>query len=169
MPLLLRLALALPCSVLLAVVSDGMALAGPLAADKQPAADRAPKAKRGVQVAAAASQHVGAPYRPGGASPAGGFDCSGLVRYAYGKVGVNVPHSSLDQATSGRAIERDKLRRGDLLVFRDTYRPGPSHTGIFVGDGRFVHAADERAGVTVSRLTDAYWVAHYHGARRPSA
>ena len=167
MPLLLRLALALPCSVLLAVVSDGMALAGPLAADKQPAADRAPKAKRGVQVAAAASQHVGAPYRPGGASPAGGFDCSGLVRYAYGKVGVDVPHSSLDQATSGRAIKRDKLHPGDLLIFQNTYRPGPSHTGIYLGDGRFVHAADERRGVTINGVQESYWASRYYGARRP--
>ena len=167
MPLLSRLALVFPCTMLLSVSSHGSALASPLVSDEQPAAERAPKAKRGEAVAAVASQAVGSPYRPGGASPSGGFDCSGLVRYAYGKVGVDVPHSSLDQATSGRAIKRDKLHPGDLLIFQNTYRPGPSHTGIYLGDGRFVHAADERRGVTINGVQESYWASRYYGARRP--
>ena len=136
--------------------------------DRQPPADRASKRKGGQAAVRLAAQYVGYPYRSGGSSPATGFDCSGFVRYVYSKVGVDVPHGSLDQAASGRAIAPDKLRPGDLVVFENTYRPGPSHTGIYLGDGRFVHAADERDGVTISGLKDAYWAARYHGARRLS-
>ena len=113
-----------------------------------------------------AHQHVGAPYRWGGASPAG-FDCSGFVLFVYGKLGVVLPHDVLGQLGAGPRAAVDALLCGDVLVFQNTYRPGPSPSGIYLGDGRFVHAADERQGVTISSMQDTYWRSRFYGAGRP--
>jgi hypothetical protein len=121
---------------------------------------------RGEQLAAAALKQVGAPYRWSGATPTG-FDCSGLVAFVYRTVGITLPRDVVGQVVTGRPVEPAALLPGDILVFRDTYKPGPSHTGIALGDGRFVHAADERHGVVVSALSDHHWGSRFHGARRP--
>ena len=122
---------------------------------------------RGERAAATALRYVGAPYRWGGASPAG-FDCSGFVSFVYGTLGVTLPRDVLGQLTAGRRVTIDGLLPGDVLVFQDTYRPGPSHVGIYLSDGRFVHAADERQGVTVSSISDGNWRSHLYGASRPA-
>ena len=119
----------------------------------------------GTEVADVAEQFVGSPYRWGGTSPAG-FDCTGFVLYVYSQFGVSLPHDEAGQLASGPRVSTDDLEPGDVLVFANTYRAGLSHTGIYIGDGLFVHAADERHGVMVSALWDSYWSGRLVGATR---
>jgi cell wall-associated NlpC family hydrolase len=120
----------------------------------------------GFLVASLAQQYVGSRYVWGGASPAG-FDCTGFVMWVFGQFGVALPHNEAGQLASGEAVGRDDLQPGDVLVFANTYRRGLSHVGIYIGDGRFVHAADEWHGVEVSSLGDGYWSSRLVGASRP--
>ena len=119
----------------------------------------------GAEVANFAQEFVGSPYRWGGTSPAG-FDCTGFVMWVYSQFGVSLPHNEAGQLASGVQVGSDELQPGDVLVFAKTYRSGLSHVGIYVGDGQFVHAADERHGVTVSALWDSYWGPRLVGATR---
>jgi cell wall-associated NlpC family hydrolase len=111
-------------------------------------------------VVALARRQVGAPYRWGGSSPSG-FDCSGLVRYVYAQVGVSLPHSAAQQYRLGTPIPRDSLEPGDLVFF-DRLR----HNGIYVGDGRFIHARQPGRGVNIARLDDGWYASHWVGGRR---
>lgn len=124
-------------------------------------------ADTGARAVAAATKLLGSRYVWGGASPATGFDCSGLVMYVYRQVGAPVPRDLWGQMNSGARIPRDALRPGDLVFFQNTYKPGLSHDGIYVGGGQFVHAAGENSGVIVSKLDHPYWAARYLGATRP--
>jgi cell wall-associated NlpC family hydrolase len=119
----------------------------------------------GGEVANLAEQYVGAPYRWGGASPAG-FDCTGFVMWVFGQFGVTLPHNEAGQLASGTSVAVNELMPGDVLVFANTYRRGLSHVGIYVGNGQFVHAVDERHGVAVSDLWDGYWSPRLVGAAR---
>ena len=105
----------------------------------------------------------GVPYVWGGATPAG-FDCSGFVQYVFGQVGVNLPRTADVQYELGRKVMKTDLQPGDLVFF-ETYEPGASHDGIYVGDDRFV-AANSGTGVAVAALSDPYWSSRYLGARR---
>lgn len=122
----------------------------------------------GASVADLAQEYVGSPYRWGGTSPAG-FDCTGFVMWVYSQFGIGLPHNEAGQLASGAAVSADDLQPGDVLVFANTYRGGLSHVGIYVGDGQFVHAADERHGVVVSNLWDGYWGPRFVGASRAIA
>jgi cell wall-associated NlpC family hydrolase len=122
----------------------------------------------GVQVADLAQEQVGARYHWGGMSPAG-FDCTGFVMWVYSQFGVDLPRNEAGQLESGTRVSADELQPGDVLVFANTYRRGLSHVGIYVGDGRFVHAVDERHGVTISNLWDGYWAPRFVGASRSIA
>ncbi|MCE5313417.1 MAG: NlpC/P60 family protein [Armatimonadota bacterium] len=106
----------------------------------------------------------GSRYRRGGTGR-GGFDCSGFTRYVFAKYGVSLPHSSAAQARLGTAVSRSSLKSGDLVFFQ-TYRRGISHVGIYVGDGRFVHAATYGRGVRVDSLNSGYYSSRYRCARR---
>ncbi len=103
-------------------------------------------------------------YRYGGTSR-GGFDCSGFTRYVFAKYGVSLPHSSKAQARMGTHVSRNDLQPGDLVFFH-TYRPGISHVGIHIGDGKFVHAARRGRGVRTDSLNSGYYSSRYRGARR---
>ena len=103
---------------------------------------------------------LGVPYRWGGSSPAAGFDCSGFVRYVYGRFGISLPHSSFADLVLGRRVSRSQLRPGDLVFF-----DGAGHVGIYVGDGRFIHAPHTGTVVSISTMTGWYG-AQYVGARR---
>ncbi len=122
-------------------------------------------AKRNELVLFTLSQ-VGLPYRWGGHSPTGGFDCSGLVVYAFQQsLQVNVPRTSIAQSRIGREIPNGELRSGDLVFF-NTMRQRFSHVGIYVGDSRFVHAPAANERVRLDRLDAPYWAGRFDGARR---
>ena len=109
---------------------------------------------------------VGTPYRYGGNSPAGGFDCSGLVNYVYrDMLDLRLPRTSRQLADwQGPRIAPERLAPADLVFFGD--RGGVSHVGIYVGEGRFVHAPSSGGTVRLDRLDGAWWRDHYTGARR---
>ena len=106
----------------------------------------------------------GVPYVYGGDSPAG-FDCSGFTQYVYGRHGVRLPRQAADQYRVGARVDRDDVQPGDLVFFT-TVAPGPSHVGVALGEGEFVHAPSERGVVRVERLSGSYWARRWLGARR---
>jgi cell wall-associated NlpC family hydrolase len=111
----------------------------------------------GVQAAAYAKGFVGIPYRRGGSTPKTGFDCSGLINYVYRAVAEVVPPRTVALLQSwGRAVSRHELRSGDLVIFAKP-RQRPSHAGVYVGDGSFVHSPATGGRVRVERLDSAYW------------
>ena len=116
-------------------------------------------------LAGAALKLLGSPYVWGGSSPRG-FDCSGLVWYVGKQVGKPLSRGMFGEYNSGSHPARDELKPGDLVFFQNTYGAGLSHNGIYIGNGQFVHAADEAAGVTISSLGTAYWSGHWFGATR---
>jgi cell wall-associated NlpC family hydrolase len=124
-----------------------------------------PSSALGERVAAAAEALVGQPYVWAGSAP-GGFDCSGLVQWVYTQAGVRMPRLIDDQLTTGKRVEPAALQAGDIVSFNDTYQAGLSHIGIYIGKDRFVHAADEAQGVTISNLLDEYWKPRLHAAVR---
>jgi cell wall-associated NlpC family hydrolase len=115
----------------------------------------------GERAAAIARRMIGVPYRWGGSSPASGFDCSGLVAFAYGRVGLHLPHSSYELFGLGRRVARRALRPGDLVFFG-----GAGHVGVYLGAGRFVAATHSGDHVRVSRLGEPWYRSAYSGARR---
>lgn len=128
------------------------------------AAARPPQPSPALRLVAAARGLVGRPYAWGGSTPAG-FDCSGFTAYVAGQLGVELPRTSQEQFGVGVAVRRAELLPGDLVFF-STYAEGPSHVGVYAGDGTFVHAENEDTGVTVTPMDAAYWSARYVGARR---
>ena len=100
---------------------------------------------------------IGTRYRHGGASPKRGFDCSGLIQYVMARFAMVLPRTAKAQATAGLPVERDTslLRPGDLLTFASTDNANISHIGIYVGDGRFVHASSVAGRVIESPLNRA--------------
>ena len=106
---------------------------------------------------------VGVPYSWGGSSPRTGFDCSGFVRYVYGHFGISLAHSSFSDFWRGRHVGRWAMKPGDLVFF-----DGAGHVGIYVGNGRFIHAP--HCGTVVRISTMAGWYAsRFDGARRVAA
>ncbi len=120
-----------------------------------------PKPTLGQRAAKVALRAVGVPYRWGGASPASGFDCSGLVYWAYGRLGVPVPHSSYALYGLGRNVARSRLRSGDVLFFS-----GLGHVGLYIGRGRMVHAPNSGRTVEIVRLRGSHYGSRLVGARR---
>ncbi len=109
---------------------------------------------------------VGVPYRRGGNSAEIGFDCSGFVRAAYQQAkGLVLPRRANEQAAMTEVIDKKELKPGDLVFF-NTMRRAFSHVGIYLGDGKFVHAPRAGAHVRVEDMRVAYWQRRFNGARR---
>ena len=105
-------------------------------------------------------------YRYGGHSLANGFDCSGLVAYVFKSAwGLDLPHNSRAQSEVGIPIEASALRPGDLVFYNTAHRPY-SHVGIYLGDGKFIHAPRTGARVRIESLHKRYWARRFDGARR---
>lgn len=140
--------------VALALATFGSAFAQP--------APEAPAAELVVRALAL----LDTPYRYGGRTPAGGFDCSGFIGHLFAEsAGLVLPRRAEEMSRLGAAVERSQLETGDLVFFNTLGRRF-SHVGLYLGDGRFVHAPARGGRVRIERMTDSYWRARYNGARR---
>lgn len=126
----------------------------------------AAKGQAGQKMANQALSYRGMPYRRGAASPSRGFDCSGLVYFLLRQRGYNPPRTAAGYGNYGSKVSKKDLKAGDLLLFANTYKRGISHIGVYMGDGKFVHAATSGTGVRVDSLGSGYYSAKYHSARR---
>lgn len=113
---------------------------------------------KGTQVVSYAKKYLGASYVYGGDGP-NSFDCSGFTQYVYKKFGVSLPHSASAQQSYGKAVSKSNLKQGDLVFFT-------GHVGIYVGNNKFIHAANPSKGVVITSLSDSYYKKNYITARR---
>lgn len=112
---------------------------------------------------------LGKPYRWGGTSPRTGFDCSGLVYYAYKDlVKIHIPRTANEMyhLRDARPVDRDELQSGDLVFFRTRGRGTADHVGVYVGNGKFIQSPRTGRDIQITSLSEDYWVRHYVGARR---
>ena len=111
---------------------------------------------------------VGTPYRWGGNTPDSGFDCSGLIKYVYNDAaGISLPRTTREMIVMrAQNVGKDKLQTGDLLFFATSGGSQVSHAGIYVGEGRFVHAPATGGTVKLDSLSKAYWQKAYLNAKR---
>ncbi len=109
-------------------------------------------------------------YVRGGRSPVSGFDCSGFVRYVFAHaIGVQLPANSASQFLAGLKVKRADLKPGDLVFFHTSgRRQRITHVGIYLSDGRFIHAPTVGKAVQISSLGEAYWAKRFVGAKRPT-
>jgi cell wall-associated NlpC family hydrolase len=119
----------------------------------------------GNRVVDQAMKYHGTRYRYGGTSKKG-LDCSGLISRIFDDLKMQkMPRASAAMYKKGTPVTLNELRPGDLVFFKNTYRRGISHVGIYAGRNKFIHA-NERYGVTITKLSDPYYQLHYAGARR---
>lgn len=114
--------------------------------------------------ASIAANLVGAPYRYGGSSPRG-FDCSGLVYYAFRQAGIRVPRSTRSQYRHALRVTRSQLQPGDLVFFK-LDRHEVSHVGIYAGNNLFIHAPSRGKQVSFTSMNEPFWQDHYIAAGR---
>ncbi len=155
--------------------SDGKAVYVPTAAPPPPPPSKVSDAsehRRGLSsrrgraiggLLGTARKYMGVPYVWGGEDPSG-FDCSGFLQHVYARHGIALPRTADLQFNVGKKVERGKEQPGDMIFF-ETYCPGPSHCGIYIGKGFFIHASSSR-GVTISNLSEDFFASRYLGAKR---
>ena len=120
---------------------------------------------RNERIARSALSYRGTPYRMG-ATGRGAFDCSGFMMYLFDKAGLQLPRTAAEQYLKGTPIAKDQLKPGDLVFFKNTYKHGVSHVGIYIGNGQFCHASSGGHAVRTDFLSKEYYVNHWAGARR---
>lgn len=125
-------------------------------------ASAVPVSVTGSQILAEAKKYLGCPYRAGGASPSG-FDCSGFVYYVLKQLGLSPYRTPSEQYQMGTSVEKSSLRVGDLVFFGSGRI---THSGIYAGNGQFIHAPNSRSTISYSDLTSGYWAQNYYGACR---
>ncbi|WON78744.1 C40 family peptidase [Serratia sp. UGAL515B_01] len=112
---------------------------------------------------------MGKPYRWGGTSPTTGFDCSGLIYYAYKDVvKIKIPRTANEMyhLRDAAPVKRSELEKGDLVFFRINNRGTADHVGVYLGDGKFIQSPRTGEEIRISQLDNNYWQNHYIGARR---
>lgn len=153
-------AISLVCMI--AITQTACSSPSPKAATFQPAASSVNATSHSA--VAVAKKMIGKPYRYGGASPEKGFDCSGLVYYAFRHAGIKVPRSSHKQFVDAFPVNPHALRQGDLLFFMISGKI--SHVGIYIGNNTFIHAPSSGKEVAYASLNNPYWRDHLIKAGR---
>lgn len=125
----------------------------------------APVYSFGQKLVDTAMQYLNTPYVWAGTSPKG-FDCSGLVYYCCKENGVEINRTAANIYSNGTSVERSQLQVGDVICFTNSSYYGIGHVGIYIGDGKFVHASSSAGYVTINSLSESYYNNHYYGARR---
>lgn len=149
------------------IAAAALLLAGEprLARAAEPVADRG-GAQLSAELVLRALSLLGVHYRFGGNSPESGLDCSGLVRYVFREAaGLALPRRSEEISRVGQHVNHEELREGDLVFF-NTLRRAFSHVGIYIGEGRFVHAPSSGGQVSVEEIDRRYWQHRFNGGRR---
>lgn len=132
--------------------------------EKENAVDETPvstSSTKGEEVLAYAMKYIGSKYVYGGSSPRG-FDCSGFTSYVYKNFEVTLSRTAAGQYSNGRSVSKSELQAGDLVMFCSPI----NHVGIYVGEGKIVHAANTARGVTTDTINSGYYATNYYGARR---
>ncbi len=157
--------------------ATALALAGCASAPPAPKKPAKPASRPGISLAGLQAEGAGREilmyslslldidYKFGGSNPEAGLDCSGMVAYIYQNAAkVKLPHNAAQIASLARPIDNSRLRVGDLVFFNTLGKPF-SHMGIYIGDGKFVHAPRSNSVIRVDRLDNSYFAARYEGAR----
>jgi len=113
-----------------------------------------------------ANDMLGISYQYGGQTPKKGFDCSGLVYYTHKQAGIRIPRTTRGQFSAVKQISYRSLKAGDLVFFNTKGYGLVSHVGIYIGDGKFIHAPSSGKRVSIADINDKYWKHHYTGAGR---
>lgn len=145
-------------------VGQKLKVKGTAAAAPKPAPAPAPTPISSKSMVEVAKGLVGIPYVWGGSTPAG-FDCSGFIYYVANQSGKKIGRYSAE-GYYARSYYVNNPQPGDLVFFENTYKPGISHVGIYLGNNQFIHAGDERSGVTITSLSNSYYQSHFDGFKR---
>lgn len=150
----------------MALLLQGCGTTSPPSANKTALTMRSEhSAQLGSDVALYAMSMLDQSYRWGGRGPQSGFDCSGLVSHVFREAaGVDLRGNAAAMSRQSRPVDLAALQAGDLLFFNTLGQPS-SHVGVYVGKGKFVHAANERSGVRMDRLGDRYYATRFEGAK----
>lgn len=137
----------------------------PVATEAAPAVKPGSRLRRMLADFSMSLRHIR--YKSGGRDPSTGFDCSGFVRYVFRHgAGTELPSDSASQYRTGKLVAKQDMKTGDLVFFRVKGKR-ISHVGIYLGNGRFIHAPSAGKAVSVSRLDNSYWSKRFVGAKRP--
>jgi peptidoglycan endopeptidase LytE len=114
------------------------------------------------QAIKAGKKVIGTPYKWGGTTPSG-FDCSGFIGYTFKQAGKTLPRTTAQIYKEGTSVSKSNLQKGDLVYFQ-TYKKGPSHMGIYLGNNEFIHSSSSK-GVSITSMDNSYWKNRYIGAK----
>jgi len=122
---------------------------------------------KNAQIVEFAKKYIGGKYVWGANGP-NAFDCSGFTQYVFSKNGIGLNRTAAEQAKQGMKVSKNELEIGDLVFFSkiNSVGAGVSHVGIYIGNGKFIHASNSRNGIRVDELSNNYYTKHYHSARR---
>ncbi len=120
----------------------------------------------GQKVAKTAHSQIGKKYRYGGESPKTGFDCSGLIWWAYSEHGIKVPRVTSDQADAGKSVSSKRAKPGDIVVFKPSHSSSALHTGLYLGNNKFIHSPRTGAEIRIESIDNSYWKPKLRSVRR---